>query len=101
MPLTTGAFGYQILSTKPISNQLFCHRALGVFIHELLVGKPPFRGRDHMKTYNAILRGIDVTTMPQKIPKMAQILIKALCRQIPTDRLGYQRRGITDIKKHA
>lgn len=75
--------------------------ALGVFIHELLVGKPPFRGRDHMKTYNAILRGIDVNTMPQKIPKTAQALIKALCRQIPTDRLGYQRRGITDIKKHA
>ncbi|XP_037038040.1 cGMP-dependent protein kinase 1 isoform X3 [Bradysia coprophila] len=74
--------------------------ALGVFIHELLVGKPPFRGRDHMKTYNAILRGIDVNTMPQKIPKTAQGLIKALCRQIPTDRLGYQRRGITDIKKH-
>lgn len=82
--------------------QLNCRcRALGVFIHELLVGKPPFRGRDHMKTYNAILRGIDVNTMPQKIPKTAQVLIKALCRQIPTDRLGYQRRGITDIKKHA
>ncbi|KAJ6649734.1 cGMP-dependent protein kinase, isozyme 1 [Pseudolycoriella hygida] len=75
--------------------------ALGVFIHELLVGKPPFRGRDHMKTYNAILRGIDVNTMPQKIPKTAQALIKALCRQIPTDRLGYQRKGITDIKNHA
>lgn len=54
-----------------------------------------------MKTYNAILRGIDVNKMPQKIPATAQALIKALCRQIPTDRLGYQRRGITDIKKHA
>jgi cGMP-dependent protein kinase 1 len=41
--------------------------ALGVFIHELLIGKPPFRGKDHMKTYNLILRGIDVIPMPQKV----------------------------------
>lgn len=75
--------------------------ALGVFIHELLVGKPPFRGKDHMKTYNLILRGIDVVQMPQKIPKSAQHLIKGLCRQTPTDRLGYQKKGIADVKKHA
>lgn len=75
--------------------------ALGVFIHELLVGKPPFRGKDHMKTYNLILRGIDVVQMSSKIPKPAQNLIKGLCRQIPTERLGYQKKGITDIKKHA
>lgn len=64
------------------------------------MGKPPFRGKDHMRTYNAILRGIDVAQMSQKIPKSAQILIKGLCRQVPTDRLGYQRKGIADIKKH-
>lgn len=75
--------------------------ALGVFIHELLVGKPPFREKDHMKTYSMILRGIDVVQMPQKIPKSAQHLIKGLCRQTPTDRLGYQRKGIADVKKHA
>ncbi|XP_055301240.1 cGMP-dependent protein kinase 1 isoform X2 [Sitodiplosis mosellana] len=75
--------------------------ALGVFIHELLVGKPPFRGKDHMKTYNLILRGIDVVTFAQKIPKSAQHLIKGLCRQTPTDRLGYQKKGIAEIKKHA
>lgn len=75
--------------------------ALGVFIHELLVGKPPFRGKDHMKTYNLILRGIDVVTMPHKIPKSAQHLIRGLCRQNPVDRLGYQKNGIADVKKHA
>ncbi|XP_031617162.1 cGMP-dependent protein kinase 1 isoform X2 [Contarinia nasturtii] len=75
--------------------------ALGVFIHELLLGKPPFRGKDHMKTYNLILRGIDVVTMSHKIPKSAQHLIKGLCRQTPTDRLGYQKKGIADVKKHA
>lgn len=108
--------------------------ALGVFIHEILVGKPPFRGKDnqisyfrntvlvrimlycshlifflfifligkdHMKTYNLILRGIDVVTFSHKIPKSAQHLIKGLCRQTPTDRLGYQKKGIADVKKHA
>lgn len=73
--------------------------ALGVLVHELLVGKPPFRGKDHMKTYNAILRGIDVAPMPAII-KSAQNLIRSLCRQGPTERLGYQRKGINDIKSH-
>ena len=41
--------------------------ALGVFIHEILVGKPPFRGKDHMKTYNLILKGIDSVQMPTKV----------------------------------
>lgn len=41
--------------------------ALGVFIHELLVGKPPFRGTDHMKTYTLILRGIDSIQFPQRV----------------------------------
>ncbi|XP_029714521.1 cGMP-dependent protein kinase 1 [Aedes albopictus] len=74
--------------------------ALGVFIHELLVGKPPFRGKNHMKTYNAILRGIDIIELPSRIPKKAQVLIKRLCRQIPAERLGYGKNGIADIKNH-
>ncbi|XP_062546542.1 cGMP-dependent protein kinase 1 [Armigeres subalbatus] len=74
--------------------------ALGVFIHELLVGKPPFRGKNHMKTYNAILRGIDIIELPSRIPKKAQVLIKRLCRQLPAERLGYGKNGIADIKNH-
>jgi cGMP-dependent protein kinase len=74
--------------------------ALGVFIHELLVGKPPFRGKNHMKTYNAILRGIDIIELPLRIGKKAQVLIKRLCRQSPAERLGNQKNGIEDIKRH-
>lgn len=70
-------------------------------MHELLVGKPPFRGKDHMRTYNAILRGIDAVRMPARIPRPAQSLIRDLCRQIPTDRIGYQKKGIQEIKAHA
>ncbi|XP_040167351.1 cGMP-dependent protein kinase, isozyme 1 isoform X3 [Anopheles arabiensis] len=74
--------------------------ALGVLIHELLVGKPPFRGKNHMKTYNAILRGIDIIELPSRVPKKAQVLIKRLCRQTAAERLGYGKNGITDIKNH-
>uniref|UniRef100_A0A182J1F8 cGMP-dependent protein kinase n=1 Tax=Anopheles atroparvus TaxID=41427 RepID=A0A182J1F8_ANOAO len=74
--------------------------ALGVLIHELLVGKPPFRGKNHMKTYNAILRGIDIVELPSRVPKKAQVLIKRLCRQTAAERLGYGKNGITDIKTH-
>uniref|UniRef100_A0A1B0AT87 cGMP-dependent protein kinase n=1 Tax=Glossina palpalis gambiensis TaxID=67801 RepID=A0A1B0AT87_9MUSC len=74
--------------------------ALGILIFELLVGKTPFRGQNQIKIYQQILGGIDVVQMPSKIPKPAQGLIRALCKQLPAERLGYQRRGIMDIKKH-
>ncbi|CAH2259125.1 jg9980 [Pararge aegeria aegeria] len=76
--------------------------ALGVFIHELLVGKPPFRaaGGDHMKTYTLILRGIDAVSFHPRVPKSAQMLIRKLCRAVPAERLGYLKNGIVDIKNH-
>lgn len=74
--------------------------ALGIFIHEVLVGKPPFRaiGGDHMKTYTLILRGIDAITFHPRVAKSAQQLIKKLCRPVPAERLGYLKNGIVDIK---
>ncbi|KAM3963401.1 cGMP-dependent protein kinase, isozyme 1-like [Aphomia sociella] len=76
--------------------------ALGVFVHELLVGKPPFRapGGDHMKTYNLILRGIDAITFNQRVNNSAKMLIRKLCRPVPAERLGYLKGGIADIKSH-
>lgn len=74
--------------------------ALGIFIHELMCGRPPFRGKDHLKTYTLILRGVEATEMPSKISKHAKDIIRKLCRQIPTDRLGNQKSGIVDIQKH-
>ncbi|XP_065358150.1 cGMP-dependent protein kinase 1 isoform X2 [Calliphora vicina] len=75
--------------------------ALGILVFELLVGKTPFRGQNQIKIYQQILGGIDVVQMPSKIPKSAQGLIKALCKQLPAERLGYQRKGILDIKRHS
>ncbi|XP_022819794.1 cGMP-dependent protein kinase, isozyme 1-like [Spodoptera litura] len=76
--------------------------ALGVLVHELLVGKPPFRapGGDHMKTYTLILRGIEAVSFHQRVPKSAQLLIRKLCRAVPVERLGYLKNGIADIKSH-
>lgn len=74
--------------------------ALGILTHELLVGKPPFRGSDHMTTYNKILKGIEMVGVPSIVVKNASNLIKKLLRVNPSERLGYQRNGIQDIRDH-
>lgn len=53
-----------------------------------------------MKTYNIILKGIDAIDFPRLISRNATNLIKKMCRDNPAERLGYQRGGIDDIKKH-
>lgn len=53
-----------------------------------------------MRTYNIILKGIDMINFPKHVTRTAQSLIKRLCRDSPSERLGYQRGGIEDIKKH-
>ncbi|XP_036382682.1 cGMP-dependent protein kinase 1 [Megalops cyprinoides] len=74
--------------------------SLGILIFELLSGSPPFSGSDPMKTYNIILRGIDMVEFPKKINKSATNLIKRLCRDNPSERLGNQKNGVKDIQKH-
>ncbi|KAI2659561.1 cGMP-dependent protein kinase 1 [Labeo rohita] len=74
--------------------------SLGILIFELLSGSPPFSGSDPMKTYNIILRGIDMVEFPKKITKSAANLIKRLCRDNPSERLGNQKNAVKDIQKH-
>ncbi|XP_058819152.1 cGMP-dependent protein kinase, isozyme 2 forms cD4/T1/T3A/T3B isoform X3 [Topomyia yanbarensis] len=74
--------------------------SLGVLMFELLTGTPPFTGADPMRTYNIILKGIDAIEFPRNITRNATALIKKLCRDNPTERLGYQRGGISEIQKH-
>uniref|UniRef100_A0A6P7FQY2 cGMP-dependent protein kinase n=1 Tax=Diabrotica virgifera virgifera TaxID=50390 RepID=A0A6P7FQY2_DIAVI len=75
--------------------------ALGILMHELLTGNPPFRASDPMNTYNLILKGIDMIDFARhNVGRTAQGLIKKLCKDIPSERLGCQRGGIVDIKKH-
>ncbi|XP_045103910.1 cGMP-dependent protein kinase, isozyme 1-like [Portunus trituberculatus] len=74
--------------------------SIGILMYELLTGTPPFTASDPMKTYNIILKGIDMIDFPQHVTRTATSLIKRLCRESPAERLGYQRNGIQDIKKH-
>ncbi|XP_040922734.1 cGMP-dependent protein kinase 1 isoform X1 [Toxotes jaculatrix] len=74
--------------------------SLGILMFELLTGSPPFSGPDPMKTYNIILRGIDMIEFPKKVTKNAANLIKKLCRDNPSERLGNLKNGVKDIQKH-
>jgi cGMP-dependent protein kinase len=74
--------------------------ALGVLVSELITGFPPFSSKDPLKTYNLILKGIDAIEYPRHVSRSAISLIKRLCRDVPNERLGYQRNGIADIRKH-
>uniref|UniRef100_A0A7N6AC28 cGMP-dependent protein kinase n=1 Tax=Anabas testudineus TaxID=64144 RepID=A0A7N6AC28_ANATE len=74
--------------------------SLGILMYELLTGSPPFSGPDPMKTYNIILRGIDMIEFPKKVTKNAANLIKKLCRDNPSERLGNLKNGVKDIQKH-
>ncbi|XP_030095445.1 cGMP-dependent protein kinase 2 isoform X2 [Serinus canaria] len=74
--------------------------SLGILVYELLTGSPPFSGADQMMTYNLILKGIEKLDFPKAITRRPEDLIRRLCRQNPTERLGNLRNGINDIKKH-
>ncbi|XP_010562700.1 PREDICTED: cGMP-dependent protein kinase 2 isoform X3 [Haliaeetus leucocephalus] len=74
--------------------------SLGILVYELLTGSPPFSGADQMITYNLILKGIEKLDFPKIITRRPEDLIRRLCRQNPTERLGNLRNGINDIKKH-
>uniref|UniRef100_A0A3Q3A6Y3 cGMP-dependent protein kinase n=1 Tax=Kryptolebias marmoratus TaxID=37003 RepID=A0A3Q3A6Y3_KRYMA len=74
--------------------------SLGILMFEQLSGSPPFSGSDPMKTYIIILRGVDMVEFPKKITKSAANLIKRLCRDNPSERLGNQKNGVKDIQKH-
>ncbi|GIY09501.1 hypothetical protein CEXT_454211 [Caerostris extrusa] len=74
--------------------------SLGVLIYELLTGTPPFTAPDPMKTYNIILKGIDLVEFSRSISKNAHNLIKKLCRDNPAERIGYQKGGIKELQKH-
>ncbi|XP_033835640.1 cGMP-dependent protein kinase 2 isoform X3 [Periophthalmus magnuspinnatus] len=74
--------------------------AMGILLYELLTGSPPFSGPDPMKIYTSILRGVEKVDFPKKIRKRAEDLIRRLCRLNPMERLGNNKNGINDIKKH-
>ena len=88
-----------LLNQRENHKLLFLARSYIILIFVNL-GTPPFTGTDPMKTYNIILKGIDAIDFPRNITSRAKELIKKLCRDNPSERLGYQKGGIRDIQKH-
>lgn len=86
--LLTGEFDEFILNASALADTA------------IILGTPPFTGPDPMRTYNIILKGIDAIEFPRNITRNATALIKKLCRDNPSERLGYQRGGIQEIQKH-
>ncbi|XP_067871204.1 cGMP-dependent protein kinase 2 [Heterodontus francisci] len=74
--------------------------SLGILVFELLTGSPPFSGYDQMTIYTLILKGVEKMDFPKKITKRPEDMIRRLCKQNPTERLGNLKNGINDIKKH-
>ena len=82
------------------ANQLYVTSSTLATSYTSIFCSPPFTSNDAMKTYNITLRGMDVLEFPRKVSKNAGNLIRRLCRDSPSDRLGYQKDGLHDIKKH-
>lgn len=77
------------LSPEMISRDPHDHRvdtwAAGVLLYEMLVGQPPFQGRNTGESLNRILTG-DLK-IPESVPKGAQNLISGLLKVDPSERL--------------
>lgn len=74
--------------------------SLGILIFELLARRTPFRAKDDLAIYEGILRGIHSVQFPSKMSRKAESIIKSLCRSEPSERIGYQKAGVNDIRKH-
>ena len=72
--------------------------ALGVFIYELVNGRPPFNQGDHYHMYNAI-NDVKFYFAAQNSPSLRAVVLGFL-RHMPAGRLGMGKFGVRDVKRH-
>uniref|UniRef100_T1JMJ2 non-specific serine/threonine protein kinase n=1 Tax=Strigamia maritima TaxID=126957 RepID=T1JMJ2_STRMM len=72
--------------------------SFGVLMFEMLTGTLPFQGANRKDTMNQILKA--KLGMPQFLSPEAQLLLRALFKRNPVNRLGTGPNGIEDVKRH-
>eukprot|EP00355_Strombidium_rassoulzadegani_P002791 CAMPEP_0168610686 /NCGR_PEP_ID=MMETSP0449_2-20121227/1923_1 /TAXON_ID=1082188 /ORGANISM="Strombidium rassoulzadegani, Strain ras09" /LENGTH=218 /DNA_ID=CAMNT_0008651015 /DNA_START=372 /DNA_END=1028 /DNA_ORIENTATION=- len=72
--------------------------ALGIFVYELLYGRPPFMAANPYEIFQKVLH--DKLLFPRDFDKNSKSFVKKLCEHDLSKRLGNMKNGITDIKKH-
>eukprot|EP00356_Strombidium_inclinatum_P014228 CAMPEP_0170479140 /NCGR_PEP_ID=MMETSP0208-20121228/475_1 /TAXON_ID=197538 /ORGANISM="Strombidium inclinatum, Strain S3" /LENGTH=394 /DNA_ID=CAMNT_0010751485 /DNA_START=72 /DNA_END=1253 /DNA_ORIENTATION=- len=72
--------------------------ALGIFMYELLVGRPPFMASNPMEIFKKVME--QKLLFPKDIDKDAKSLIKKLCDHDLSKRYGNLKNGVDDIKNH-
>lgn len=74
---------------------------LGVLIHELMSGHPPFEANVPMKTYALIRRGVDYVRFPYRgSDPVCMDLVQKLLQQEPAERLPMKTDGMTQLRQH-
>jgi len=75
--------------------------ALGVIIHEMLAGYPPWYDKDAFTIYQEILKAkVTADSFPRHFEGHGSDLIKKLLTKDRTRRIGSSKNGAEDIKKH-
>eukprot|EP00928_Gymnodinium_smaydae_P069307 TRINITY_DN5273_c0_g2_i2.p1 TRINITY_DN5273_c0_g2~~TRINITY_DN5273_c0_g2_i2.p1 ORF type:complete len:422 (+),score=33.34 TRINITY_DN5273_c0_g2_i2:182-1267(+) len=74
--------------------------ALGVFIHELMCGYPPFESNTPQETFKKISAGYDKVKAPKAVKGPLNDLIRKLLRPDPLERLPMLKGGSSNIKSH-
>ncbi|KAF9936166.1 serine/threonine protein kinase psk1 [Modicella reniformis] len=72
--------------------------SLGIVIHDMLTGSPPFVAGNRKKTMDAILN--KKLNLPYYLSSDAKDLLTKLLKRTPSARLGYGPKGIENIKNH-
>lgn len=71
---------------------------LGIFIYELLYGRPPFMHNDTYEVFKLILR--EPIPFPKEFHSDAKSIISHLTKHDLTKRYGNLKDGVDDIKNH-
>lgn len=72
--------------------------ALGILVYEMLAGYPPFSDENPFGIYQKILSGKVI--FPEHVPAAARDFVRKLLKADWTRRLGCQRGGAADVKRH-